>query len=721
VKRIGLVATFAAQFLFLIIAAAGCTSSSLPPNPDGSDGRQDAADSQDGTDRGQAPDGQDGQGGDLAGDEDQDGGVLPCATHADCPCAGGVCLSTGACWCPPCQSDADCPAGLVCRSGSCQTWPAQCEGPLRFSPDHGPSTGGTLLLVTGDEFYIGALEWLARIGDGPWLMPVYGAGLTAEFPCTLAFLTPPMPPGTYPVWVLYGWPGDNPGVPEIDPLAQSFTYEASTEAVGHGFCRSAAQCSEPLETCDLGTGRCVPDLCRSLYCDGGPAACDFIGGCTTAVGPCSAATDCKLLRSSCGCHAVLTSDPRTTLDSCALGGCLSCTENYCDREHIEAACLGGGCTEVRGDPQGPSCASLQPVPLQGRVAATGRIRTPRAARQGDSTGVIWMQPEGSEWYRYGTIQFGVVDESGTPQGAPIRLGAPYQQESHPALASDGEGFGATWVSEWAPPRLVFQRLDPNGAPQGEVALISEPMDITVAPVLLGRPGGFQAIWTPNSDLYSLEGIRFVALDPTGAPAAPIESVPWIRPHNDNFAAVRLDEQVVVAWPSDVGGFAGLFWTHLPPGSEPVWQLSEAGYEADMVSTGLGFAAAWRESTNYGEKPISILRFQAFDQDGRALCDALEIQRHSPLILSPHLASLGGVLLLTWFELDSYEEGEPYRLMAAQLRESGLVLARPAEVLSAPTTVPGLFHIRLDDAVLSGLVVDDGPGDALTFLRWECGG
>ena len=181
-------------------------------------------------------------GGDLGEEESGDGvTTLPCGTHADCPCPGGICLSTGMCWCPPCEQDQDCPEGWICRSGNCVEWFEQCQPPLRIEPDHGPTSGGTLLTVAGVEFYIGALEWWAVIGEDTYLHPIGYMDTGGYLPCSLSFLTPPMPAGTYPVQVFYGWPPIEQTPPE-ESAAGTFTYEPFDGPVGHGFCRSNHQC-----------------------------------------------------------------------------------------------------------------------------------------------------------------------------------------------------------------------------------------------------------------------------------------------------------------------------------------------------------------------------------------------------------------------------------------------------------------------------------------------
>ena len=122
-------------------------------------------------------------------------------------------------------------------------------------------------------------------------------------PCVLETLTPPMAAGTYPVHVLYGWAPTEPP-PDEARAAGEFTYVPSDEMIGHGSCTRDLECDTSWEYCDLGLGRCVPDLCRSLICPAGTEYCDPLLGCRPQSQACQTGADCKLLYSSCGCQAV---------------------------------------------------------------------------------------------------------------------------------------------------------------------------------------------------------------------------------------------------------------------------------------------------------------------------------------------------------------------------------------------------------------------------------
>lgn len=101
--------------------------------------------------------------------------------------------------------------------------PDPCTGPLRISPTHGSTIGGDLVVAEGVEFYIGALTWMMKIGSAPATEMLYGEGVPMG-PCRIAFRTPPNPPGTYAVYVYYGWGEPDPAGREPGD-AGTFTYE----------------------------------------------------------------------------------------------------------------------------------------------------------------------------------------------------------------------------------------------------------------------------------------------------------------------------------------------------------------------------------------------------------------------------------------------------------------------------------------------------------------
>lgn len=214
-----------------------------------------------------------------------------------------------------------------------------CELP-GLQPSTGPSTGGTLVDIVGYDVYIGALSDWVIFGDEV-LAPLYQTDAPA---CGLPFVTPPKAPGTYPVWAFYGDPSQKAEVMQGDPIG-TFTVVASDAPIGLGLCSQEADCAGVLETCDLGLGQCVTNVCLSTHCADTwqPGTCDPIQGC---VDGCTSDTDCKLLYNSCGCQAVPSSDPRTQLTACALGSCVDCLANRCDQAGLKAACVQGVCTEA---------------------------------------------------------------------------------------------------------------------------------------------------------------------------------------------------------------------------------------------------------------------------------------------------------------------------------------------------------------------------------------
>ena len=77
----------------------------------------------------------------------------------------------------------------------------RCEPPIRMTPTNGPASGGTRVEIFGEDWYIGALWWLATFDDVMAYEIYDGEPLP---PCTLPFETPPHAPGRVPVSVNYG-------------------------------------------------------------------------------------------------------------------------------------------------------------------------------------------------------------------------------------------------------------------------------------------------------------------------------------------------------------------------------------------------------------------------------------------------------------------------------------------------------------------------------------
>lgn len=215
-----------------------------------------------------------------------------------------------------------------------------CPDAPRIYPAAGPP--GTVFEAVGYEVYIGALQDWALFGEDTTLSPVY---LFPESGCGLPFVAPPLPPGEYPVYVYYGEPGGpwDPGT--VEPWG-TFTLTEREGPVGTTVCEQESDCASTVETCDLGLGVCVPNLCASLHCSPNwpPGPCDSIAGC---VSTCSSDADCKLISSDCGCQAVHVSDPRDSLTACELGACEDCGgDNRCAQLGITAVCEEGVCTEA---------------------------------------------------------------------------------------------------------------------------------------------------------------------------------------------------------------------------------------------------------------------------------------------------------------------------------------------------------------------------------------
>ena len=648
-------------------------------------------------------------------------GDAPCASHDDCACADGVCLSTGTCWCPPCLGDEDCGAGQTCHAGACLTPSPSCEGPLRVTPDHGPTSGGTLLTFHGGEFHVGALEWWARIGDGPWLAPLYGVPLVDGPPCTISFYTAPSEPGTFPVQILYGWPPFDPA--EEPGGAGTFTYLPADGQVGHGACSSDYQCEPWLETCDLGSGTCVPDLCRSVQCPEDAPLCDPVEGCLDSALTCAASTDCHLIYSSCSCHAVHVDDPRTAITSCAYDACADCKANHCDLEPVEAICSGGRCVERRGDATGVSCYALAVETLASELQSPGWIGAPRGAPHGDAAALVWTQPSAFAQARNGVIRLAMVDEDGASDGGLALLDGDGGLDTNPAVASDGTSLAAVWVVENPDPTVLFQAFDDAGGPVGAHVELGGPADEWVAPRIVresgAEAGGFRALWVRDGE-YDSDGLYHARVSPAGALTGPLEYVPWVLPSLESFAAASVAGALVVAWPGSYPGLEDLYLGALPPATTPVQVLSDpSGSEVDLLWTGDTLAVVWRESVQTSTGAAMRLYFQTFDVDLAPLSPPVLVTQHQPALYGPRVAYLGAVFLVTWFEYDSFAEEDPKRLMARQLTEAGAPLGQPAPALDDAVDTVGHLHVRVGERLLTALVERGELSDRLRFLRWQC--
>jgi hypothetical protein len=120
---------------------------------------------------------------------------------------------------------------------------------LKIDPVSGPAQTTQSLTIEGFPFYIGALFYLARVGDSGDLYQ--GGGTTCSFDVTV----PPHAVGMAPVWVSqYG--GDDPWV-----LAGFFTfsegdYPTTCVQPGYPCISSTACCATPDVPMGCAAGRC---------------------------------------------------------------------------------------------------------------------------------------------------------------------------------------------------------------------------------------------------------------------------------------------------------------------------------------------------------------------------------------------------------------------------------------------------------------------------------
>ena len=642
---------------------------------------------------------------------DPDAVENPCTTHSDCPCPDGICISTGECWCPPCESDDDCWDGLSCRSGVCAETPAECIGPPRIVPDHGPTTGGTLFFVEGMEFYIGALEWWGRIGEGPGLRPVYGADVGPTM-CRMAFFTPPMEAGTYPFSVWYGgYPGSGDEPRGADP-ADHFTFEESDDVVGHSFCRSDAQCDTPLEVCELGLGRCVPNMCSSVFC--GEEACDSAEGCAPETDSCDDDDDCRLIYSSCTCDAIGVSDPREALDECFLGGCDECEQNHCEIEHIEAACVRGRCTERRGDPEGQPCRDLVFSEIDDSLTPGTWINTLDSAASDEQVAVVWTAPTGEAHFRHGLVALALLDPSDPGDGSVQQIDDPNGKDSHPSVAWNGEHFGMIWLNERRPPTLVFQAVDSSGGLIDSPRVVDERMDISIMPSLHGSDGGFDAFWA-QQDWGENDGFYHAALSSEGAVVGDVDLLDWIVPSLESFTVHPYGDHFLVAWPNSLYGREGLFVSHFPVADSPIQLVTEAGAGVAITTNAVSYTLAWRDISDTSRSPP--LQMRSYDRDDVPLIPTVMVSDYGVNTLAPEVSYLGGIYLVSWFEMN-YETNTS-RLVFDLVRDDGTDVSDDPLVTFDNLERAVQFHQRLDGKILVGWVEPAGAKDGLKFGVWEC--
>lgn len=199
-----------------------------------------------------------------------------CACPADRVLYHGTCVPTrqlGNCT-PPCDpadlascgADERCdPWGAVTPDPGCRITAAAlpacvprspaAAGDLRISPTTGNAAALATLTIEGGELTLGALMWLARMGDGKPVEvgPPGGGACRHEVD-----LMPPRP-GIWPVEVYYG----TPSAPTGAVLLAGF-YVASGGAVDEPTAQPGERCSAALPcaqaapyTCGCTSGRCV--------------------------------------------------------------------------------------------------------------------------------------------------------------------------------------------------------------------------------------------------------------------------------------------------------------------------------------------------------------------------------------------------------------------------------------------------------------------------------
>ena len=638
---------------------------------------------------------------DAGGDQGSEPDVptFHCAVHSDCPCGDGVCLSTGECHCPPCEEDADCWDGLSCWHGVCTTIPEECVGPPRIRPDRGPETGGTLFWVEGMEFYIGALEWLGQVGDGPVLWPVWSLGMGV---CSMPFISPPMEPGTYPVRVGYGGIGEPDNPRGADP-AGMFTYEASDETVGHGFCRGHAQCEDPIEVCDLGLGRCVPNLCLSMQCR--ESACDPIQGCVADA--CESDADCTLLHNDCGCDSEPSARADEPLSDCHLGGCDVCDTSHCEIEYIEAVCVAGVCTERRGDPEGAGCDALEWREITGAITELGFASDLDLAENDGRIALSWNQ--NTERWRYGDIRlatftldridaanFAILDSTG--------------RGSNTSVAATEDGFGVLWLSEHpSPAKLMFQSFDEMAQSQGEARVIDQRIDESISSHLLSDGDGVAAFWM-QKNWGEDDGLYHANLAADGALVGDITHISWISGDLDRFSVADLGDNYAIAWNGEIGRSEGIMTTPFPIADGPVLLVSEEGSGVAIAGSDFGSGLSWSNSGSTGRG----VSFQSFDRDGQALIAPASITRAD--VWNGQLTKLGPWYVSSW--LQRVEGVDEPNLQTVAFRDDGRVLAENVLTLEERTGWESA-QIGLAESILVVWIERGGSGDSFRFGEWRC--
>jgi len=549
------------------------------------------------------------------------------------------------------------------------------------------------------EFYIGALEWMGQIGDGPILRPVWTLGMG---PCGMPFISPPMEPGTYPVRVGYGGIGDPDNPRGADP-AGMFTYEASDETVGHGFCRGPAQCEDPIEVCDLGLGRCVPNLCLSMWCS--ESTCDPIQGCVED--SCETDADCTLIHSDCTCDSEPTDRAGEVLSDCHLGGCDSCEASHCEAEFIEAACVNGLCTERRGDPEGLDCEALQWRDLTGGITEMGYSSDLNLAENNGRIGLTWHE-NGERHIRYGDVRLATfaLDRIDAANFATLDSSG---RASNPSIAGVGDGFGVLWLSEHpSPAKLMFQQMDSRSQSVSDARVVDERIDESISPHVLTRGDGVAAFWM-QKNWGEDDGLYHADLAADGALVGDITHLSWISGDLDRFSVADLGDRYAIGWRGEIGRSEGILLTSFPIEDGPVQVVSEEGTRVAIDGSEFESGLTWNS-------PASIrqgVAFQSFDRDGQALIEPAFLTRAE--VWNGQLTKLGPWFVSTW--LQRVEGVDEPTLQTVVFRDDGRVVGDVITI--EERTAWDSAQLRLAESVLVVWIERGGTGDTFRFGEWTC--
>lgn len=178
----------------------------------------------------------------------------PCVPPLEYGCEARLC-TPGVTDCGAGYSCEECAAAACCVCAACVpaclfTGPAMEPLPdyLKIFPPYGPAHEEVTFSIEGYPFYVGALYYLARMGDSGDLYEHGGDT------CAIHITAPARPPGMFPVWVSqYG--GNEPWV-----LAGFFTFSSGDYPT----------CVQPGYPCDIDRPCCetpdVPMICQAGRC-----------------------------------------------------------------------------------------------------------------------------------------------------------------------------------------------------------------------------------------------------------------------------------------------------------------------------------------------------------------------------------------------------------------------------------------------------------------------